>query len=209
MTTFWSWWLGSLALGGLTLGFWILLHRPLGVSGSWARLVGWRETRAVSRSEAAMRRNPSAMGDALLAATIAEFGAEKTYQMLGKAGGAPTAAPVRRMALSSRVPWTSHLIFLVAMAAGGFLAVFSAGQFQVHWDLGAVHAAIFGQGWRAWLVLLAGGMLVGFGTQMAGGCTSGHGLSGCSRFVPASLVATAVFFGMAVLVSVLLKGYIR
>lgn len=49
-----------------------------------------------------------------------------------------------------------------------------------------------------------GGILVGFGTRLAGGCSSGHGLSGCGRLRPVSLVATAVFFGTAVAVSFLL-----
>jgi uncharacterized membrane protein YedE/YeeE len=53
-------------------------------------------------------------------------------------------------------------------------------------------------------VLFIGGVLVGFGTRLAGGCSSGHGLSGCGRLQPVSIVATAVFFGTAALVSFLL-----
>ena len=53
-------------------------------------------------------------------------------------------------------------------------------------------------------LLFAGGVLVGFGTRLAGGCSSGHGLSGCGRLRPVSMVATAVFFGTAVIVSFLL-----
>ncbi len=53
-------------------------------------------------------------------------------------------------------------------------------------------------------VLFVGGVLVGFGTRLAGGCSSGHGLSGCGRLYPTSLLATAVFFGTAVLVSFVL-----
>lgn len=48
-------------------------------------------------------------------------------------------------------------------------------------------------------LLAAGGLLVGFGTRLGGGCTSGHGLCGVSRLSPRSLVATGVFMavGMA------------
>ncbi len=53
-------------------------------------------------------------------------------------------------------------------------------------------------------VLFVGGVLVGFGTRLAGGCSSGHGLSGCGRLRPVSMVATAIFFGTAVVVSFLL-----
>ena len=42
-------------------------------------------------------------------------------------------------------------------------------------------------------LLVAGGLLVGFGTRMGGGCTSGHGVCGISRLSPRSLVATASF----------------
>jgi hypothetical protein len=41
--------------------------------------------------------------------------------------------------------------------------------------------------------LVAAGLLVGFGSRLGGGCTSGHGVCGVSRLSPRSLVATAVF----------------
>ena len=49
-------------------------------------------------------------------------------------------------------------------------------------------------------VIVAGGLLVGFGTRLGGGCTSGHGVCGLARLSPRSLAATAVFMaaGMAV-----------
>jgi uncharacterized membrane protein YedE/YeeE len=43
------------------------------------------------------------------------------------------------------------------------------------------------------VVLVLAGLLVGFGTQLGGGCTSGHGICGVSRFSPRSLTATAIF----------------
>jgi hypothetical protein len=55
-------------------------------------------------------------------------------------------------------------------------------------------------------MLVLGGALVGFGTTLAGGCSSGHGLFGCARLQPGSLLATASFFGAAVGVSLVLKG---
>ena len=42
-------------------------------------------------------------------------------------------------------------------------------------------------------VMVAAGLLVGFGTRMGGGCTSGHGVCGIARFSKRSLVATAMF----------------
>jgi uncharacterized protein len=42
-------------------------------------------------------------------------------------------------------------------------------------------------------LLVAGGLIVGFGTRMGSGCTSGHGVCGMSRLSPRSLIATATF----------------
>ena len=42
-------------------------------------------------------------------------------------------------------------------------------------------------------VILGGGLLVGFGTRLGGGCTSGHGVCGLARFSPRSFVATCLF----------------
>ena len=42
---------------------------------------------------------------------------------------------------------------------------------------------------------IIGGLLVGFGTRLGSGCTSGHGICGLARLSPRSLVATAIFMG--------------
>lgn len=48
-------------------------------------------------------------------------------------------------------------------------------------------------------VLITAGLLVGIGTDLGNGCTSGHGVCGLSRFSLRSLVAVAVFMAVAVL----------
>ncbi|HTD07007.1 YeeE/YedE family protein [Undibacterium sp.] len=45
----------------------------------------------------------------------------------------------------------------------------------------------------SWPVLIAAGLLVGFGTRYGSGCTSGHGVCGLSRLSPRSLAATLLF----------------
>ncbi|HOB61202.1 MAG TPA: YeeE/YedE thiosulfate transporter family protein [Candidatus Competibacteraceae bacterium] len=45
----------------------------------------------------------------------------------------------------------------------------------------------------SWLVLVVAGLLVGYGTRLGTGCTSGHGVCGLSRLAPRSLVATLTF----------------
>ena len=48
-------------------------------------------------------------------------------------------------------------------------------------------------------VLVAAGLLVGFGTRLGSGCTSGHGVCGLARLSKRSIAATGVFFGVAIL----------
>jgi len=77
-------------------------------------------------------------------------------------------------------------LFVIGLVAAGFA-----------WHLYAGPAPAregFGLGWAA-----AAGLLVGFGTRIGGGCTSGHGVCGLGRFSLRSLVAVAVFMaaGMA------------
>jgi uncharacterized membrane protein YedE/YeeE len=48
-------------------------------------------------------------------------------------------------------------------------------------------------------VLVVAGLLVGFGTRLGSGCTSGHGVCGIARLSRRSIVATSVFFGVAIL----------
>ena len=48
-------------------------------------------------------------------------------------------------------------------------------------------------------VLVVAGLLVGFGTRLGSGCTSGHGVCGIARLSKRSIAATATFFGVAIL----------
>ena len=48
-------------------------------------------------------------------------------------------------------------------------------------------------------LLIIGGLLVGFGTRLGNGCTSGHGVCGMARLSPRSIIATLVFMGAAAL----------
>uniref|UniRef100_A0A7S3EKC0 Sulphur transport domain-containing protein n=1 Tax=Rhodosorus marinus TaxID=101924 RepID=A0A7S3EKC0_9RHOD len=50
----------------------------------------------------------------------------------------------------------------------------------------------------SWFAYIVGGFLVGFGTRLANGCTSGHGLSGIARFSARSTLATITFLGTGI-----------
>jgi len=51
------------------------------------------------------------------------------------------------------------------------------------------------------VVLLLAGVALGYGSRWAGGCTSGHGMSGCAAGSPDSFATTVSFFSVAVLVT--------
>jgi uncharacterized membrane protein YedE/YeeE len=48
-------------------------------------------------------------------------------------------------------------------------------------------------------LLVIAGLLVGFGTRLGNGCTSGHGVCGMARLSPRSIAATATFMGAGIL----------
>lgn len=52
---------------------------------------------------------------------------------------------------------------------------------------------------RSPLLLIVSGLLVGYGTRLGSGCTSGHGVCGISRLSPRSLVATLIFMTTAII----------
>ncbi|MCE2573430.1 YeeE/YedE family protein [Motilimonas eburnea] len=52
----------------------------------------------------------------------------------------------------------------------------------------------------SWLIYVVAGLLVGIGTKLGNGCTSGHGICGMGRFSVRSVVATLVFMAVAIAV---------
>jgi len=61
---------------------------------------------------------------------------------------------------------------------------------------------------KGFLLMIAGGFMVGFGTRYAKGCTSGHGILGLSALQWPSLIATACFFIGGIIFSYLVLPYI-
>lgn len=78
-----------------------------------------------------------------------------------------------------------RLAFLGGLLVGGLVLQF-------------VHPEAIGRsGWPSMAPLAVGGLLVGWGTQLGNGCTSGHGVCGLARRSPRSLVATLTFMAIA------------
>ncbi|KAJ8903819.1 hypothetical protein NDN08_000352 [Rhodosorus marinus] len=58
----------------------------------------------------------------------------------------------------------------------------------------------------SWFAYIAGGFLVGFGTRLANGCTSGHGLCGIARFSVRSTLATITFLGTGIVTATMIDA---
>jgi uncharacterized protein len=58
------------------------------------------------------------------------------------------------------------------------------------------------------ITVAVAGLLVGFGTRLANGCTSGHGICGIARLSVRSITATAVFMAAAIIVVALTRHFV-
>ncbi|OQQ05809.1 hypothetical protein BK411_15930 [Vibrio splendidus] len=87
-----------------------------------------------------------------------------------------------------------RLAFVVGMIVSGWLLIPTGYQLP---QLEEINFA----------VVIIAGLLVGFGTKVANGCTSGHGIVGMARLSKRSIVATCVFMGVA-MATVLVKNMI-
>src|SRR3954453_21823564 len=88
---------------------------------------------------------------------------------------------------------------LLGLIAGGVIfGIFGAGFDGYGWLTDTFTGS---ERWLIVPVLLGAGVLIGLAPKTAGGCTSGNGLRGNAILSPASLVATATFFGTAIVVS--------
>lgn len=97
-----------------------------------------------------------------------------------------------------RVGW--EFVFVISIIVGGAIAAITGGEFVNEW-LPPMWIDRFGDSiaLRA-AVAFGGGILMAFGARLAGGCTSGHGISGTMQLNAASWIAVICFFigGIAV-----------
>ena len=97
----------------------------------------------------------------------------------------------RRAPLLATRTW--RLPFVVGLLLGGVLSASFGGGWEPTWDLGRLDAALAVGPVGKSIWMFAGGLFIGFGTRLAGGCTSGHGIFGLSNLEWPSLVATISF----------------
>ena len=97
----------------------------------------------------------------------------------------------RRASVRSGRVWRFPL--LAGLVLGGFLSAVLGGGWAPTWDLGRFDSviALGPAGKLAWMFV--GGLFIGFGTRLANGCTSGHGIFGLSNFEWPSLMSTLSF----------------
>jgi hypothetical protein len=186
-------------LATVPLLHWTFLGRTLAVSGRFSAIVDSLRHRKTT-TEAAAPMSEAELLAAIRAETSSAFGSEAIEE--------PSAPASAASSISLRPPDSLgvHVFFLAGLALGGFVSTLVTGSFVPSlWLRGELFANFVGRSSVSHaLVPLAGGLLIGFGTRMAGGCTSGHGLCGISQFQPGSFVATIGFFGMGVGVSFLI-----
>ena len=95
--------------------------------------------------------------------------------------------------LTNTQNWPSNFLFLVGLVLGPSIYVFILNK-----DIAFSMTSSLP-------LIIIGGILVGFGTKIGSGCTSGHGICGISRFSVRSIVATITFMIMAMITVVVLK----
>ncbi len=206
MTHYWPWWAGALGLALVTINYTVATDRSFGVSSAWERVLHWRSERRVEEMEEQFADGQT-LAAALAVATAAEFGSAvaAAHTSPPAPGVGPTGNTITDFTYRRPAPVVSQAALLLSILVGGWVAALTSGRFQLRLDMGdGFRHLVTSNPLHMVGALFAGGILVGFGTRLAGGCSSGHGLSGCGRLYPVSMLATAVFFGAAVVVSFLL-----
>jgi uncharacterized membrane protein YedE/YeeE len=114
------------------------------------------------------------------------IGLAASLLLLAKGRIAGVSGMVAGLLPAERGEWADRVWFLAGLFASGLVARQLAPQ-------------LLGASPRGLIWLAVAGLLVGAGTRLSGGCTSGHGVCGISRFAPRSIVATLVFIACGVL----------
>lgn len=121
-----------------------------------------------------------------------------TQPLHGVVGGLLIGLASALMLLGAgRIAGVSGIAARAMRIGSGNMSLTSSWGFLAGIPIGAaLAAAVLGTGsgdFARWPTLVIAGLLVGFGTRLGSGCTSGHGVCGVSRLSQRSLVATATF----------------
>ena len=97
----------------------------------------------------------------------------------------------------------SNILFLLGLVLGPLLYCYTKEPLTIAFNLPDHSFTIT----DSYPLVIIGGLLVGFGTRLSGGCTSGHGICGIGRLSISSLIATMVFVGVAMLTVAILQQF--
>ena len=127
---------------------------------------------------------------AIVGGTLIGLAAVWMYLSLGRVAGISGIA-AQALKAPGQAVWA--VLFVIGLGAGGWLARLTIDIEAPALDLGLPY-------------LIAGGLIVGFGTRLGSGCTSGHGVCGIARFSKRSMVATVTFVAIGMVTASLLHG---
>lgn len=175
-----NWKIGGVALG-LVFFLAVLLVKPIGVSTQFVILDGI----------IADVVNPELV-------TKTDDGYTSTNAYLAKSGG--------KYAKSVANPLNYSFIFVIAMMVGAFLsAMMRGGHGADENKLPAIHYANFGDTpIKRYAIAFVGGFIVLYGARLAGGCTSGHMMSGMMQTALSGYIFAAGAFAAAVPVAMMM-----
>jgi hypothetical protein len=167
-----------------------------------AAFVAWHQLPAAAIEAVFVERWPFWVGGLAIGGFVIAFllGANK---MLGVSAGFDDACAAL-VEPAARRSW--RLPFLGGIVLGGAVATLLAGRGSaaVSWAMGRFDTLLTASLAVKVAVFLFGGVLIGFGTRMAGGCTSGHGIVGTAQLARSSWIATATFMATGFVVANLL-----
>ena len=98
-------------------------------------------------------------------------------------------------AITSTSQKASNLLFLIGLVVGPVIIYY----------LIMPNKPIAFEITNSYLLIITGGFLVGFGTRLGGGCTSGHGICGIGRLSVNSMIATSIFVATGVITVFILQ----
>lgn len=112
---------------------------------------------------------------------------------LGRIAGVSGMAARATGIADSGAPRSIAIAFVLGLPLGAFVMAQLNSSVETHFPASAIP-------------LILGGLLVGFGTRLGSGCTSGHGVCGMSRLSPRSLIATAIFMASGFVTVALMRS---
>jgi uncharacterized protein len=98
---------------------------------------------------------------------------------------------------------TWRLPFLVGIVLGGFISALLSGGLALNFSAG-LYDLVASSLWAKALLFTSGGVLLGYGSRVAGGCTSGHSIVGIAQLAPSSIITTLAFMATGFAVTNLL-----